>query len=300
MTIFSMVHSKEIIGVQEEYSNLYIFAQGICLWAFFCGEKMKLLNTIDLKNQIINELKNYDFENKIIILSKKPSPEVDQYKKAIIKRCEDFSIKYIDKIFSDESNEEVLSFINSFDKEDGFIILSPFGDEKDLDILKKEIKLKDLDSFTYKSLGQAMEGIFNGLPATARAIARFLDTMFETYRGKTITIANASNIIGKPLAVYLSSRGANIKILNSSIKNPKTTIKNSDIFISAIGKANYYDKSYFKDDMVLIDVGTSYINGKIVGDIDMESIKDMDLSYLAHKDGIGSITTITLVEGLKY
>ena len=98
--------------------------------------------------------------------------------------------------------------------------------------------------------------------------------------------------------MYLASMGANVSVINSSCQNPKNFIKNSDIFISAIGKASYYDKTYFKEDSLIIDVGTSYINGKIVGDVDVESISEMNVNYLGSKSGIGAITTITLLEGM--
>ena len=142
------------------------------------------------------------------------------------------------------------------------------------------------------------EGLKEYLPATAKAVVRFMDSQNVDYKGKNIVIANNTNIIGRPLALYLATKRASVRIINSLKKNPRSTSKNADIFISAIGKAEYYDKSYFKDGSLIIDVGTSYKNGKIVGDVDVDSIKDLDIKYLGSKNGIGSITTITLVEGL--
>lgn len=261
---------------------------------------MELLNTKTLRKEIISRLQDYDFKNKIILLSKNPSEEVNHYKDVIIKRCQEFGITYIDKIFKEESQEEILDFLSSFDNEDGFIILAPFGDREDLTMLKENIGLKDLDSFTYKSLGKILDGDKNSLPATARAVVSFMDHEGVDYKGKRVVIANNTNIIGRPLAMYLASKRASITIINSLTENPKDLIKNCDIFISAIGKAHFYDKTYFRAGQLLIDVGTSYKNGKIMGDIGSDSISDMDVKYLGSKNGIGSITTITLVEGLIY
>lgn len=259
---------------------------------------MEILSTKSLKDTIINRLREHEFDNKILLLSKNPSDEVSHYKNVIIKRCEEFAIEYIDKEFKDETNDEMLDFINSYNSNDGFIILSPFGDGENLTILKENIKLEDLDSFTYKSKGRIFDGDKYALPATARAIVRFMDNEKIAYKGKNIVIANNTNIIGRPLATYLASQRASVRIINSLTKNPKSIIRNSDIFISAIGKAEYYDESYFKDGSFIIDVGTSYKNGKIIGDIDCDSIADLDVKYLGSRNGIGSITTITLVEGL--
>ncbi|MCW6702330.1 bifunctional 5,10-methylenetetrahydrofolate dehydrogenase/5,10-methenyltetrahydrofolate cyclohydrolase [Anaerococcus sp. NML200537] len=259
---------------------------------------MNLLNTKNLRDGLLNKLKNNNFKNKILLLSKNPNKEAVFYKNVITKRCEEFGISYEEKEFDGEKNHEIISFINSFDKADGFIILAPFGSGEDLTYLKESIKIRDLDGFTFKSLGKSMEGWIDFLPATSRAIVKFLENQQIDYRGKNITIANRTSVIGKPLSMYLASRGANVSVINSSCQNPKSFIKNSDIFISAIGKATYYDKTYFKDNGLIIDVGTSYINGKIVGDVDVESISEMNVDYLGSKSGIGAITTLTLLEGM--
>ena len=261
---------------------------------------MEILNTKSLRKEIIDRLEEHDFTNKILLLSKNPSQEVNHYKEVILKRCKELEITYIDKVFDGESQEEILDYLSTFGKKDGFIILAPFGDKEDLSLLKENINLKDLDSVTYKSLGKILDGDKKALPATARAVVSFMDHERVDYKGKRVVIANNTNIIGRPLAMYLASKRASVTIINSLTNNPQDLIKNCDIFISAIGKAHFYDKTYFKDGQLLIDVGTSYKNGRIIGDIDSDSISDMDVKYLGSKNGIGSITTLTLVEGLIY
>ncbi|MDO5048072.1 MAG: bifunctional 5,10-methylenetetrahydrofolate dehydrogenase/5,10-methenyltetrahydrofolate cyclohydrolase [Anaerococcus sp.] len=259
---------------------------------------MKILSTDHIKNNLREKLKARDIKGKILLLSKDPSDEVIFYKNIIKKRAKDFDIAYIDHEFTSENQDQILNYINSFPENYGFIILSPFGKEENLSLLRREIRLKDLDSFTYKSLGLSMEGERNGLPATAKAIAIFLEDKFKDLRGLNIVIANNTNIIGKPLASYLSSKDASLTIINKYSKNQREIIKKADIFISAIGRAQYYGKSYFRDGMVLIDVGTSVKDGLVYGDIDYESLKDLDLEVLTNKKGIGAITTLSLLEGL--
>lgn len=260
---------------------------------------MEILTTHNLNRLLLTKLEDSKIRNKIIILSKEPSKEVIHYKNVIINRCHELEIEYIDHEFTYESEKEIINYINSFEINDGFIVLSPFGSE-DLDInaMKGSINIKDLDSFTYKSLGLSLAGDIKYLPATAKAVAMFIDDKFEDISGKHIVIANRTNVIGKPLAMYLVTRGATVTILNSHSRNTKKIIRNSDIFISAIGKANYYNSTYFKDNMVLIDVGTSIVDGKVFGDIDYNSLEKMNVEVLTNKKGIGAITTLCLLEGL--
>lgn len=259
---------------------------------------MELLNTEKLKKQIIDKLEKTQINNKILILSMNQSSEEMSYKNFIIKKCQQFGIDYVDKEFdSDVNPSEIIDFANGFDKEDGFILLLPFDNYKFLDEVRTGIKIKDLDGFTYTSQGKALNGYLEYLPATPKAIAKFLQSITDV-KGKNITIANRNTLIGLPLATYLSRSRATVSIINSISKNQKDLIYNSDIFISAIGRANHYDKSYFRDGQILIDVGTSYVNGMIVGDIDYQDLSDLDIEVLTSKKGIGALTTLTLIEGL--
>lgn len=259
---------------------------------------MRVLNTDEIKKNLIDELTNHKFTGKLLLLSKNPTNEALYYKKAIIRRCEEFGIKYVDHEFTKEMPEEILAYINAFDKEDGYIILAPFGEEKDLTYLKNNIEIKDLDAFTYRSLGFSMEGVSRSLPQTARAIVRFLEEKYPSLRGKNIVISNKTTTIGKPLAMNLVSKYATVTMITRHTADQRDLIKNADIFISAIGKANFYDKSYFSEGMLVVDVGTTYLDGKIVGDVDYESLEDMDIEVLTNKKGIGALTTLMLLESL--
>ncbi len=268
-------------------------------WGFFSGGKLKVLTTDCIKRKLLAKLEGSKIDNKIIILSKQPSKEAIHYKNVIIKRCNELKIEYVDHEFVDESVEDIINYVNSFEANDGFIVLSPFGiDYSNIKAMKSSIAIKDLDSFTYQNLGLSLEGDINCLPATAKAVAMFIVDKFKDISGKSIVIANRTNIIGKPLAMYLVTRGATVTVLNSNSKNTKEIIRNSDIFISAIGKANFYDSTYFKDGMTLIDVGTSVVNGKVIGDIDYNSLEKINVEVLTNKKGIGAITTLCLLEGL--
>ena len=259
---------------------------------------MKILNTDGIKDTLVDKLTSHKFTNKILLLSKNPTSEVLYYKKAIIKRCEKFAIEYVDYEFTTEKPEEILAYINSYDKKDGYIILAPFGDGKDLALLKDNIKIKDLDAFTYKAQGHAMEGSTESLPQTARAIVRFLEEKYSSLKGKNIVISNKTTTIGKPLAMNLLTKYATVTIVTRHTANQKDLIKNADIFISAIGKANFYDKSYFTEGMLVVDVGTTYLDGKIIGDVDYKSLEGMDIEVLTNKRGIGALTTLMLLESL--
>ena len=189
------------------------------------------------------------------------------YKKAIINKCKEFNLRYIDKVFSDSENEDdIINFCNNV-KADGFILLQPFLDKINLEILRDKIKLRDLDCFTYKSLGRVMANEFQYLPQTARSIVKFIEENKIDLNGKNVIVANSNNVIGRPLSMYLNYKKATVTLFNSKSLNQEEKIKSCDIFISAIGKAKYYDRKFFTDNQLIIDVGINYKNGRVYGDI---------------------------------
>lgn len=262
---------------------------------------MKIIESKLLKDNLIKKIRSNKKNKTILIISQGNNNGVDQYKKSIIKRCEEFNIKYLDKKFlSDENHIDILNYCNKLDDIDGFIILLPLSEDTKLDYLRENMPFKDLDGFRYDSLGKIMAKRFENLPQTVRSIIKFIDYMDIELEGKNIIIANSTNVIGKPLAMYLNYKKSTVTLFNSKTINQKERIKNADIFISAIGKANFYNSDYFRDGQTIIDVGTSFIDSKMYGDIDYRNLENLDVKVVTCRNGVGSITTLSLIERLLY
>lgn len=230
---------------------------------------------------------------KLLIVYQEEDKGVIAYKIAIERKCRANNIKIEE--FVATTTEKTLQVINKTSS-DGYILLQPLRGIN-LDYLRKNIRTnsKDLDCFTYQSLGQVMDKNFGSMPQTCRAIIKHLDNI--DLAGKDIIIANSTNVIGKPLAMYLNAKKATVTLFNSKTRNQKDKIRKADIFISAIGKPNYYNKEYFKNGQTLIDVGTSYVDNKLVGDIFYEDLKNLDVNLVTSKE-VASITTSCLVESI--
>lgn len=260
---------------------------------------MKIIKSNEIKNNLIEKINTCKKDKKILLLSQGEDKAVRQYKNAIIKRCEEFKIDYYDKEFSsNENHKDIMDYCKNLKNIDGFIVLQPLAKNTDINYLRKNMPFYDLDVFRYDSLGKIMDKKFENLPQTARSIIKFIDYMKLDLEAKNVIIANSTNVIGKPLAMYLNYKKACVTLFNSKTKNQIEKIKNSDIFISAIGKPNYYDDKYFRDGQVIIDVGTSFVDGKMYGDIDYKSLENLDVNIVTCKNGVASITTLSLIERL--
>lgn len=260
---------------------------------------MKIINSKDIKNNLLTKINRAKKNKKLLIISQGKNLSVSQYKNAILKRCKEYGINYLDKNFGDDKNHfDIIDYCENLENIDGFIILQPLSKNTDLDYLRKNMSFEDLDGFRYDSLGKIMDKNFKNLPQTARSIIKFIDYMDIDLKGKDVIIANSTNVIGKPLSMYLNYKKATVTLFNSKTINQKEKIKRADIFISAIGKANFYNVDYFRDGQVLIDAGTSFIDGKMYGDIDYDSLENLKVDIVTCKNGVGSITTLSLIETL--
>ena len=200
--------------------------------------------------------------------------------------------------------EELLRLIERYNRDpftNGLFIQLPLpnhiNEEKVINLISP---IKDIDGFSHDSLGKLVVGDKNGFtPCTVAGIVNFLEYYNIDPVGKNICIVGRSNIVGKPLAIELINKGATVTVCNSKTKDLKYYSKNADIFISAIGKAKFFDESYFKIGQTLIDVGMNRDeNNKLCGDIDFDTIDSEKINITPVPGGVGVLTVVNVIENV--
>ena len=250
-----------------------------------------------VKNQkelLSNEIKSFKRKPKLCVIQISNDPASNSYVRGKERDCLEVGIEFehihiID--YKDFSQEDLLNLIeqkNNDSSVDGIIVQLPVPDKYDVDMICNTIiKEKDADGFRKDSLF---------IPCTPKGIIDYLEYNDIKLTGKVCTVIGRSNIVGKPLVNLLIEKGATVISCNSKTKDIKNFTKQSDIVISAIGKANYFNKSYFVDGKVLIDVGINRDeNGKLCGDI-CEDAKENMLLATPVPGGVGLLTRIKLLE----
>lgn len=156
---------------------------------------------------------------------------------------------------------------------------------------------KDVDGLTSTSLGSIGTGQY--LPAVVGAVEEALDSLDTEYTGAKVTVIGGGKHVGLPIANYLSFLGATVTICNEFTENIKEFSLKSDIVITAVGKPQIFDKSYFCNDSVVVDVGTSKDTaGKIVGDVNFVDVEPYVKAITPVLGGIGPVTVSVLLEQL--
>ena len=127
--------------------------------------------------------------------------------------------------------------------------------------------------------------------------------MLEEYNidlcGKNVVILGRSNIVGKPLLHCLLNKNATVTICHSKTQNIKEITSKADILITAIGHPRFVTSDMVKDDVVVIDVGINRLDdGKIVGDVDFENVKEKASYITPVPGGVGPMTIAMLMNNV--
>lgn len=165
-------------------------------------------------------------------------------------------------------------------------------------IINKIPPNKDVDGFHPYNSGCLLSGVEPfAVPCTPKGIIRILKEYNITVEGKNVVVIGRSEIVGKPVAQLMLKENATVTICHSKTKNLKEITNQADILIAATGKSKLIDKSFVKDDVVIIDVGISRNNeGKISGDVDFESVKNKASYITPVPGGVGPMTIAMLME----
>ncbi len=155
---------------------------------------------------------------------------------------------------------------------------------------------KDADGFSPLNLGRLWEGQSDIIPATVRSILTLIDYYGIEMAGKNTVIIGRSVIVGKPLAAVLLGRDATVTITHSKTKDLATLIKNADVIISDVGKAHLVTENMVKDGAVIIDVGMNRENGKLMGDVDFDTVAPKADAITPVPGGVGPLTVASLMK----
>ncbi len=207
-----------------------------------------------------------------------------------------------DKIIIEEDVEEdtlinIISKLNEDKGVDGIILQLPLPKSlNEKKIINAISPRKDIDCLTYINQGKLYCGENVFLPCTPNSVITLLERYNIELQGKNVVVIGRSNIVGKPVAQLLLNKNATTTICHSKTKDLKAICKKADILIVAIGRAKYINKEYINKKSIVIDVGTSSLNGKITGDVDFDEIVDEVEMITPVPGGVGALTTTLLIK----
>ena len=226
------------------------------------------------------------------------------YVKNKSKACEEIGIEYEEFLRnSDITMDELLSLIDELNARDdihGILLQSPIP--KHLDINKAFNRIdyrKDVDGFNPVNVGKLVIGEDCFISCTPFGVMKMLEEYGIDIEGKNAVVVGRSNIVGKPLAQCLLAKNATVTICHSRTKNIHQITTNADILVAALGKPRYIKDTMVKEGAVVIDVGINRTeDGKLVGDVDFESVSKKASYITPVPGGVGPMTIAMLMTNL--
>lgn len=157
---------------------------------------------------------------------------------------------------------------------------------------------KDVDGFHPINVGRlAMKGRRpEFIPCTPAGCMRLLERTGVTLRGARAVVVGRSNIVGLPMALLLNHADATVTLLHSRTAHPEQHLREADIVIAAIGKANFIRGEQLKPGCCVIDVGINRTAEGLVGDVDFASARAVAGAITPVPGGVGPMTLVMLME----
>jgi len=211
------------------------------------------------------------------------------------------NVHNFEKDINENDLVKLISQLNNDKSVDGIMVQLPMPEHiNESEILESILPSKDVDGLTSTNLGKLFKNDSSAIaPATAKGVIKLLDKYDIQIEGKNAVVAGRGDISGLPIAAMLQNRNATITICHSHTQNLKDVCKDADILVSSIGRAEYINSEYVKNGSVVIDVGTNRNSeGKLVGDVDFNSVKDIAGYITPVPGGVGPMTIACLFDNL--
>lgn len=198
------------------------------------------------------------------------------------------------------SQEELLKLIdqlNADPKIHGILVQLPLPSQIDSQTVLNAVSPdKDADGFHPYSIGRLVTGDPCFVPCTPKGVIRMIESTGQTIEGKRAVVLGRSNIVGKPVAMLLMHRHATVTICHSRTKDLPGMCREADILVAAIGKAQFVKADMVKPGAVVIDVGINRLDdGRLVGDVDFEPVKEKAGWLSPVPGGVGPMTIAMLL-----
>ena len=182
----------------------------------------------------------------------------------------------------------------------GIIVQLPLPEHLDEKVIIEAIDhTKDVDGLSDANICKLFANEPGVVPATPRGILTLLEAHDVPITGKHVVVLGRSRLVGKSVSLLMLNQNATVTMCHSRTENLPEVTKSADILIVATGKQKFISAEYVRDGQTIIDVGIGADeNGKIVGDVDAESLHDMNVKLSPVPGGVGPMTVASLFENM--
>jgi methylenetetrahydrofolate dehydrogenase (NADP+)/methenyltetrahydrofolate cyclohydrolase len=238
----------------------------------------------------------------VILVGEDPASSV--YVRNKVAGCEKTGIRSIKDVYPANVEPIVvlarIAELNADPDVHGILVQLPLPPQFDEDAVLEAISPeKDVDGFHAENVGALMQGNPRFIPCTPYGVMKMLESEGVKLSGAEAVIVGRSNIVGKPMAMLLLSKSCTVTVCHSRSRDLAFHTKRADILVAAVGRPRMITGDMVKPGAVVIDVGINRLppeqGGKLCGDVDMESVKEVASLLTPVPGGVGPMTITMLL-----
>ena len=235
----------------------------------------------------------------VIIVGEDPASKV--YVANKVKACAELGLHSEHIVMSADTSESALlakiAALNSDARIHGILVQLPVPKHIDSNKVLETISPdKDVDGFHQMNVGALVTGNIRFAPCTPYGAMKMLEKSGISIEGKHAVVVGRSNIVGKPMALMLLQQNATVTICTSKTVDLAKFTRDADILVVATGKPKMITGDMIKPGAAVIDVGINRLpDGKLCGDVDFDSAKQVAGWITPVPGGVGPMTITMLV-----
>lgn len=235
----------------------------------------------------------------VIVVGDNPASAV--YVRNKVAACEKAGMYSLKLEFPGDTPQSVvmdkLAELNRDPKIHGILVQLPLPPHFDEDLVLETISAdKDVDGFHAENVGALMQGQPRFIPCTPYGVMKMLESANVPLKGAEAVIVGRSNIVGKPMAMLLMAAGCTVTVCHSQTRDLAFHTKRADILVAAVGRPKMITGDMIKPGAVVIDVGINRTeDGKLCGDVDFDSARDVAGAISPVPGGVGPMTITMLL-----
>lgn len=256
-------------------------------------------------NREVARLKTVGISPKLVIILVGKNPASLSYIRQKELASHKTHIDYLQKNLDESiTTEKLISLVEKLNKDKsvhGILVQLPLPAHIKTSLVIRAIDpQKDVDGLQAYNLGKMLlSAEFECLvTCTPKGIIKMLEFYKIPISGKHIVVVGRSNIVGKPLAIMMLNRDATVTICHSKTRNLAKFTQQADILVAAVGRPRMIKANMVKRGAVVIDVGTTKVENKLVGDVDFERVKLKVKWITPVPGGVGPMTVASLMENI--
>jgi methylenetetrahydrofolate dehydrogenase (NADP+) / methenyltetrahydrofolate cyclohydrolase len=259
----------------------------------------------EIKNVLAEEIINVKEQTckvpslSVILVGNNPASEV--YVKLKHKVCNEIGVRSnVYKLDAKCSEKELITLVEDLNKDisvNGILVQLPLPAHiREQVVLEAIDPIKDVDCFHPENFGLLFLGKPRFIPCTPHGIITLLHKSSVDLAGKEVVVIGRSNIVGKPIAMLLTQQDATVTLCHSkTVSLDKFTLK-ADVLVVAVGKACFINSDMVKNGSIIIDVGMNRAKGKVLGDVDFDSVYEKVKYITPVPGGVGPMTIAMLMK----